>query len=201
MTPGDIPSDFGFSKNAASLSEVNDYYKKVKSTLDDKYDQFGQWYVYYFIGRQLEDVKREHKKLMRELNIQACMALLSVVEATLKTDFVCRVRRQKRKDPDDSHFVDVLASYDKLYKVRIKEDLIDYWKEKLKTEVDVHHFNIMKERIDYRNWIAHGRYWNKFGNAGREKFSFDSLYIEVNNFMGEVCPHLLRPNDIGEKLR
>lgn len=200
MTTRDIPDTFGFSKNTATLSQVYGYYHKVKRTLDEKYDQFGPMFSAYFIGRQLREVQGEHKKLSRELNIEACLALLSVVEATLRTDFICRVKRQERKNPDDEYCTKVLSQYDKLYKVRIKEDLIDYWKGRLAPMVDAHHFNIMKERIDYRNWIAHGRYWKSFGNAGRDKFSFESLYFEVSNFMAEIDSYLLKPYIIGEKL-
>lgn len=182
-----IPSNFKLRDHSITLDEVANYYDNSMKAID----------VYYdisnvnpdLIGLSLKEVKAKRREVLTELTIECGMMLMSAVEAAFRTDFVLRCRKS-RKEQIDRDFKEILKGVKELYQVRIKEDLIDRWAEEYPDEK--HHFSLLKNRFDYRNWVAHGRYWNKFQNAGINSMLFTSLLLEVRSAMAVVDSRLMK---------
>ena len=180
-----IPSNFRLSANPVTLAEVATYYDSTLAAIDEYYNPTGTNPA--LIGLSKKEVKTKREKLLRELSIECGMMLMSAVEAAFRTDFVLRCRKS-RKEQIDYDFKRVLEGVKELYHVRIREDLIDRWAKEY--PADKHCFSLLKNRLDYRNWVAHGRYWNKYQNAGVSTMAFTSLLIEVQNAMAVVDARL-----------
>ena len=182
-----IPSSFKLSDKRITLSEVAEYFECSKKAIDTYYDT--SHINPDLVGLSAKEVKAMRGKVYRELTIECGMMLMSSVEAAFRTDFVLRCRKS-RKEQIDKDFKKVLDGVKELYQVRIKEDLIDRWADEYPT--DKHHFSLLKNRFDYRNWVAHGRYWNKFQNAGINTMIFTSLLAEVQSAMAVVDTRLMK---------
>lgn len=180
-----IPASFRLSEYVVTLNDVASYYDNSKEAIEQYYDPLGV--NPSLVGLSPREVRTKRDKLLRELSIECGMMLMSAVEAAFRSDFVLRCRKSK-KEQIDRDFKKVLEGVKELYQVRIKEDIIDRWAEEY--PADKHNFSLLKNRFDYRNWIAHGRYWNKFQNAGTGSSSFTSLLIEVQNAMAIVSARL-----------
>jgi hypothetical protein len=189
-----IPVSFQFAEHSSSIYEIKAYFDKLKNSICYTYDISREIYV----GQPALAIQKEKDKLLLELNIEGGFALLSTVEAMFRTDFICRCRK-KKKEQIDKDFKEALKKVDKLYKIDIKETILERWKQEYPSEQ--HCFTLMKERMEYRNWIAHGRYWNKFHDAGRDKFSFDSLFLEISALISLVGPRLLSVESVGMPVR
>jgi len=180
-----IPANFKLSEHVVTLNDVASYYDNSKNAIEQYYDP--SFVNPSLVGLSPREVKAKRDKLLRELSIECGMMLMSAVEAAFRSDFVLRCRKSK-KEQIDRDFKMVLEGVKELYQVRIKEDLIDRWAEEY--PADRHNFSLLKNRFDYRNWVAHGRYWNKFQNAGISSMAFTSLLMEVQNAMAIVDPRL-----------
>lgn len=182
-----IPSAITLSPNPITIKVIANYYDGTRVAIEDYYNPDGWNPV--LVGKSKKEVKAMRDSLLRELSIECGMMLMSAVEAAFRTDFVLRCRKSKKKQIDRD-FKKVLEGVSELYHVRIKEDLIDRWA--IEYPTDKHNFSLLKDRFDYRNWIAHGRYWNKFQNAGISTLAFTSLLIEVQNAMAVVDAQLCK---------
>lgn len=188
-----IPSKFQFSNNPADIDAIKSYYDNVKSGLENLFDEKNPTNT----GKSLRVLNYEKNKALLELNIEGGFVLLSVVECVFRTDFICRCRKNRKEDIDKDFKV-VLNGVDQLYKIDLRESILERWKEEFPG--NVHDFSVMKERFDYRNWIAHGRYWKAYGNAGKDLYSFDNLYREVSSLLSLVGHRLLKVENIGEPI-
>lgn len=182
-----IPANFKFSEHVVTLNDVASYYDNSKEAIEKYYDS--SVVTPSLVGHSPREVRAKRDKLLRELSIECGMMLMSAVEAAFRSDFVLRCRKSK-KEQIDRDFKKVLGRVEELYQVRIKEDLIDRWAEEY--PADKHNFSLLKNRFDYRNWVAHGRYWHKFQDAGTSSTAFTSLLMEVQNAMAIVDPRLLK---------
>lgn len=180
-----IPSKFILSNNVITLNDVVSYYDDSRAAIVSYYDS--AVLNPNLVGLSIRMVRTKRDKLLKELSIECGMMLMSAVEAAFRTDFVLRCRKS-RKNQIDKDFKKVLESVKELYQVRIKEDLIDRWAEEYPG--DKHLFSQLKHRFDYRNWIAHGRYWNNFQNAGTSSTAFSFMLTEVQAAMTLVGPQL-----------
>lgn len=180
-----IPSSFQLSPNPITLSKVAEYYDNTREAIENYYNPDGINPA--LVGKSRKEVRSIREELLRELSIDCGMMLMSAVEASFRSDFVLRCRKSK-KEQIDIDFKKVLGGVSELYRVRIKEDLIDRWSKEFPS--DKHCFSMLKNRLDYRNWVAHGRYWNKYQNAGVSTMAFTSLLIEVQNAMTVVDARL-----------
>jgi PAS domain-containing protein len=106
---------------------------------------------------------------VEETEIRSTFALLAAVEAALRIDYLLRVT-QRGKD-------DLSRAFRTLYKQRQEralfgEDLLDLWAE--------HHPELnryvseLRAALQFRHWLAHGRYWRRPTNG---RFEYFSIYL------------------------
>lgn len=190
-----IPSATRIFEGRADIDEIKTYYDHAKSAIKYKYDPRNPLYEIEFFGLSKNEVAKMQNEDLKELSIEGGMALLSAAEAAFRVDFITRCRSRK-KDKINIDFKAILKKYKKLYEVRIREDILDRWQKEFPT--DKHYLSTLKNRFDYRNWLAHGRYWNKYNNAGQANYSFDSLYLEISAMMAFFGPYLQKPVEVGE---
>ena len=160
----------GLSGEHSTLQEIVEY----KITLEKAIEH------YYGIAFQLEDfalytpkeIKEEKKRRLEELEEQITLWLLTAMEAWLRLDFEIRIRKRFK----DSLSKELRKLYKRCQKrakrkeakVRL-EDILDAWRKK----TDLTIFSEIKALMEYRNWLAHGKYWF----LKKRRYSFDEDYI------------------------
>jgi len=121
---------------------------------------------------------------LSELEWVTMLSLLSSAEATLRVDFVVRVR-EKLKDNVSRRFHDIFKRRG-INKIRLEEDILDCWRDcgsKIGVKTAVSAF---KGALNLRNWLAHGRWW-------RPKLGQADGYDPIDVF--EICQELLRTTE------
>lgn len=128
-----------------------------------------------YIGLPLDEVRTS---VLAEIDHNSALSVLSCAEAAIRTDYLRRVY-DKQKD-------DLSRALRRIYKVkeeraRLDDDLLFCWRD---------HSNVSKALVseligafNYRNWLAHGRYWTpKFGR----RYDFSTVYPIADVFLRSI---------------
>lgn len=130
----------------------------------------------------------------REAERQTCLLLVATAEGILRADFRQRAK-SKDSDPIAKAFRDLYQDYsagrgggkevplspDR--RVGLKDSLLEVWKQHLseKTRQDI---RMLSDAINYRHWLAHGRYWQPW--LGRQHYNPLSIKISIDNIFSEA---------------
>ncbi len=121
-----------------------------------------------FVGYTLSLFEQELNKRISETDLRSSLTILSAVEATLYSDFHLRVEH-RRKDALSQSFRRLKRA--RRTRPRFDEDILELWK--------LHHPELgklvgkLRAATHFRNWLAHGRYWERPEN---DRFDYSSLY-------------------------
>jgi hypothetical protein len=108
-----------------------------------------------YLGKTREELEADFAYQATELAQAAMLGMLAGTEAVLRIDLIERVGN-KKKDKVSRGFQAAFRERGK--KVRLKEDILDVWKEHGNSAIGraVRQF---KGALKLRDWLAHGRYW------------------------------------------
>lgn len=157
------------SLEGQNLAEIADYHNDVTDGLRLLYQGLVDSASGRFIGYSPAEVHSFLLDRLEETDIRSCLALLTALEAAFRTDYLDRVKK-KRKDSLSLYFRSLYKHHAE--RASLEEDLLKGWVK--------HHPNFksaiceFKGALKFRNWIAHGRYWQP--KLGR-KYDFPDLYI------------------------
>ncbi len=171
-----------FSKKNVQLFEIGDHHSVTELALKDFYFPNGgrDWLHPRFIDYTYSEITAELAKRIQELEITSSLSLLSALEASFRIDYLLRCYN-KLKDP-------LSRCLREIYKLRenhaaLEEDILEAWKDHLHDNKGKRIVSDLIGVLKYRNWLAHGRYWEPT-NWGRRRFDYATLYglaIEVYN--------------------
>jgi hypothetical protein len=135
--------------------EVLEYYsnaeKLLKFSTVDRADDMDN----PFLGEPYDKIERYRD----ELEKQAILLLTASFEAIFRIDLCLRTwRRRKAREPHTESMRNKFANQDVLKGVRF-EDILDAWKKELSADAKV--IGNFKQVVQYRHWLAHGRYWKQ----------------------------------------
>jgi hypothetical protein len=136
-----------------------------------------------FLGMNSYDIKKYFLICLGELEHLYCFYLISTTEACLRKDFQFRVTKRE-KSLISKKFRDIVKTKKSNKKGKIKislvEDILETWKEQ--DTVNKLNFSRFIGLLNYRDWLAHGRYWiPNFGQKYTPKTCTDitSKIIEI----------------------
>ncbi len=134
-----------------------DFREKIFSAIINSSNSVDSKFV-YFTADELNNYFQNSEK---ELEHLVCFDLISATEGILRSDFHKRVYN---KDKSDIGKIFREIEKNKNNKISLEADIIDNWKE-IVTERKNDFSNFLRV-LNYRNWLAHGRYWTpKLGQA------------------------------------
>jgi hypothetical protein len=114
-----------------------------------------------FTGLSLDELEIAIQEQLDELSHLAGFSMLSATESALRRDYVMRVHAKDKTGLGRAYRS---LFKEKKYRTRLDEDIIESWKNHTVEEKGV--FSAYVGSLNYRDWIAHGRYWNpKFGRT------------------------------------
>ena len=151
------------------------------------------------MGQTSSEITNSREEALEELSIAAGFCLLSWIESLFRKDFVARISRHKRKDCLSTYYLESYNPAEKTYRYGLNK-IFDAWKNnspKLSDkEIDV--LRKLPQYFEYRNWIAHGRYWMFREANWQKKYNFDSVYIMasevIETFDKFFCKHPMQTN-------
>lgn len=177
-----------------SLSFIDDYYNKARYSISLKYDKLLNGnFENDFCGRTTASVEDEAKELFAELEKEATLCLLSYLESIFRMDFIIRCDLKKK----DKLSLLFRKSYDRSkrkYQYGFKDVVINGWKSIYPEYKNT--FDGIIQMMDYRNWLAHGRYWTFKDNP--EKYRYWAVYKNIELFENAFINMLNRPSKVGD---
>jgi len=121
-----------------------------------------------FVGYSPIELEQERDERLEELDKNSAFMVLTAVEARLKVDFLLRCK-QRKKDSLSEHYQSIRKT--KGDNISFEETILDGWKTHYPHSKAL--MSALKGAFNFRNWIAHGRYWvPKFGR----KYDFSTVY-------------------------
>lgn len=172
-----------FSDSHSKIDQVEEYYIDSEESLNSYYSfsPLNGAIPAKFIGYPIEKIGRELKERKESLDRMCSFELLAAIEAKLRIDYVVR-GQNKRRDPFSRKMRDV---YDrKENRASLVDDILLIWKQEKpwhKTRLD----NLGKA-LDYRNWLAHGRYWIPKKHPHISRYDYLSIYSLATDILSNL---------------
>lgn len=195
---------FQFASHNRSLKDIKTYYDRVLDSLEYQYSrEHNVDYDVIFANKSEAEVAAELDRLKEELSMEGAFELLAYLEKVFRTD--CHIRCTRRyKDDLSKSFKDVYKSVGKIqYKIGFIDVIVAGWK-KFFLEQDPHNqdvldmFSQINDFFNFRNWMAHGRYWDYPYSRG--KHNFDVVWIMVNEVENAFSGKFYAYERVGERV-
>lgn len=171
---------FSFSGQQSSLEEIQKYHFNSECALNDYYTVSNASNVPEFTGYTKGELDTELKARKETLDRMCSFEILATIEARFYTDYI--IRCQKRKKDDLSRIF--RKTYKKRKnKVSLMDDIMKAWKNKCqphKTRLD----NFGKA-LEYRNWLAHGRYW-----IPKKSYTSEYDYLTICTLASDILENM-----------
>jgi hypothetical protein len=162
-----------FTNKHSAIEDVEEYYVDSEYSLNLFYDinlglgQVPSKFVGYTKGELLDELKERKETLDRMCSLE----ILSAIEARIKIDYIVR-GQNKMKDSFSKKMREVYDA--KGNRVSLKDDILSLWKKEQpehKTRLDN-----LGLALDYRNWLAHGRYWQPKKTPHIYRYDYLAIY-------------------------
>lgn len=186
---------FNFDEHNQSLEALESYYDEVKAAIDLKYSKANPYYNSDFQMMTDAEVETERDENYQELSREASMAILAFVESIFRTDFIIRCEL-KKSDKLSKRYRHTYNPAKRIYTYCYNDVVLDGWAEYRPEEKDL--ISELKEANNYRNWLAHGRYWQFKDNPA--KYKIEKIRDLAHRIMMALGSELWVLPQIGEKL-
>lgn len=170
------------SNSFFEFSDIADYYNKNYKAIVCFYSDENPFYEEEFVGKSESDIIALKKSHLRQIEESSILCLLACCEAHLKYDLSIR---RRRRDVISKELT--VAFKNQQYRYIKFDELLKFWNKRItKNVVNV---NKLLESVNYRNWLAHGKYWR----FPFKKYDFVDLY-GICNSLFEIINAQLKTN-------
>ena len=173
-----------FSGQQGSLEDIEEYYVDSENALNCYYEPSSASQNPKFLGYTKEEISNELKSRKESLNRMCSLEILAAIEAKFRIDYLIRSQK-KKKDDFSKKFREIYRT--KKNKASLTDDIIRTWKSEYpqhKTRLD----NLGKA-LDYRNWLAHGRYWMPKKSPHISKYDYLTIYTLASDILENMELH------------
>lgn len=175
--------DFNFQKPLPE--DIQMMYEYCKQGIEQRFDPIANPNLCNempgFTEEELEQIKQD---LLDELSMRSSFYLLAYIETLFRTDFVLRLETNNKKKYQDVLTQAYKREYNpvkRLFSYSLVEVIFENWKRFVvnkpnsKEMTDI--LNNLPQYFDFRNWMAHGRYWIFKESSNIHKY--DYMYIRM----------------------
>src|SRR5690606_4166895 len=137
-------------------------------------------------GYTTNEVNEELMIRKEALDRMCSLEILSAIEARLRIDYLVRCQK-KKKDELSIKFGTIYKR--KEAKASLTDDIFLKWKEVY--PVHKKRLDRLGMALDYRNWLAHGRYWQPKNTPHIHRYDFLEIYtlaVDILDNMDLVEP-------------
>lgn len=159
-----------FWENKPTAEEIEEYYWQTLAFIEKRFSKTeNQNYHNEFAAFTEPDVLEMYKQQKIELSIEASLILLAYIESMFRTDLVKRLENRKLRDNLSKYYKSQYNPAKRVYQIGL-DVIFEGWKShygNISNQMrDI--INTLPQYFDYRNWVAHGRYW-RFRESNYEK--------------------------------
>lgn len=182
-----------FSDNVLTPEEIEHYYRDMEKSIEMRFNkEQNANYVGDFLGYTDEEIISSKKELLQELSIEASFFLLVYIESLFRKDFILRINagRKKYRDNITKEYKSIYDPNKRVYSYSLVDVIFSTWKQYVspnsKELEDV--LRTLPQYYDFRNWIAHGRYWVPKETNYIQKYSYLQiviLYDKIKALLGD----------------
>ena len=168
-----------FSGEHLALEEISKQHINVENSVTLYFSngnpRFSEVFSLYSPGELLE----ERNGCLLEHRLSASMTVLAAVEAAFRIDFELRCRTA---NPDPiSNRLRMMRRGRMQYSISFTREILHGWEQEYPRGADT--ISAMREAFQFRNWLAHGRYWV----PDTDKFDYGDVYALAESAF-EVFP-------------
>ena len=173
-----------FNIDKPTPEEIRNIYDKCKKGIEIYFDpNKNPSYYDDFAGLSEEEVIKLEKQTLDELSLRSSFYMLAYIETLFRTDFILRIESNKKgyKDVITKDFKKIYNPARKPYTYSLVDDIFKIWrlhisnKSNSKEMSDI--LNTLPQYFDFRNWMAHGRYWIYNESNYMKKYNFPQIEI------------------------
>lgn len=162
-----------FTNSHSAIEDIEEYFTDSEGSLNSFYNiniVSGQVSA-KFIGYSKEELLHELKERKDTLDRMCSLELLSAIEARIKIDYIVRGQNKMK----DNFSKKIRGIYDrKENRASLKDDILSLWKvEKPEHKARLDNLGLA---LDFRNWLAHGRYWKPKKTPHISRYDYLSMY-------------------------
>lgn len=169
-----MASKVSFSYQHQSLVEIAGIHDVARASLIYYHDPQNPGYSSVFAGLNNSEITGLLAAHLQELDVRSAFGVLASLEAVLRIDYLLRVYRRD-KDPISREFRAAYALYGPNF--RLEDGILEAWKTHYPPCRTL--ISSLFGAMNYRHWIAHGRYWlPKFGQQ-YDYYNVSALAIAV----------------------
>jgi len=172
-----------FSGQHTKIEQVQEYYSDSEESLNAFYsvDLFGELFPAKFIGYSKDEIDKELKERKATLDRMCSLELLAAIEAKIRIDYIVRSQNKLR----DEFSKEIRKIYDsKQNRAALVDDILFTWKKE-----KPHHkarLENLGKALDYRNWLAHGRYWQPKKYPHINRYDYLSIYALASDILSNM---------------
>lgn len=141
----------------------------------------------YFIGLTDDELEETKKELLEELSLRSSFYLLAYIESLFRTDLALRLETRKKKAQDvlTKAYKEELNPAQKIYTYSLVDGIFKNWKQYVKNKPNSKEMrdilNNLPQYFDFRNWMAHGRYWKPKESDYARKYDYAHTKILMSH--------------------
>ena len=155
-----------FNPDKPNPDNIQKVYEECTKGIEIKFDPHrNPSYIADFAFYSKKEIEREKSKMLEEVSLRSAFFLLAYIENLFRTDFVIRVESHKKG------YTDVLTkAYKKIYNPAVRpysysltDTIFKSWRQYVNGKPNSKEMQDILRNLpqffDFRNWLAHGRYW------------------------------------------
>lgn len=181
-----------FNPDKPTPEEIEDFYLQREEEINARFDtninprynlDYGLWTE--------EQIIAEQKRMLNELSVRSSFFLLAYIETLFRTDFTLRLETNNGKRYQDN----ITKAYKELYvpgkrpfQYPLDDVIFKTWKENATSKEMLDILNTLPQYFDFRNWMAHGRYFMIKEDNYLAKYNYQSVKMllgKINQVFGK----------------
>lgn len=172
-----------FSGQNTRIEQVEEYYSDSEESLNAFYgfDLLGGGFPAKFIGYSKDEVDKELKERKEALDRMCSLEILAAIEARIRIDYIVRGQNKLR----DKFSKEIRKIYDKKEnRASLVDDILFIWKKENPSHKS--RLDDLGKALDYRNWLAHGRYWQPKKHPHINRYDYLSVYALASDVLNNL---------------
>ncbi|MCM8510905.1 hypothetical protein J0904_02225 [Acinetobacter bereziniae] len=169
-----------FSDSYSSIEDIKKFYYYSNESFKPYFNTHNT----NFIGYSIPELNSELSEQKLALDRMSALEILALLEARFRIDYLIRCQNKKK---------DYLSkNLRQVYKVKgnrasLTDDILKEWKLVYSNHKIL--FDSFKNALDYRNWLAHGRYWEPKKFSHVKKYDYLSVIFLANELLSNLPLH------------
>lgn len=191
---------FNFSEHSGSIGQLEEYYRSMSELIDRKHNPaLNPEYALDFPFMRPDEISEKAATLRRELVFEGNLAVLSYVESVFRVDAIMRCQAKIKQDSLFKKFKKEIKHQNGktvYHYIRICETILEGWKVECREHVNL--LNSLGQAFEYRNWLAHGKYWTYKESV--DKYTFEYVLGLAKAVIKAFDGLLFKQLPVGEKI-